>query len=74
MSGHADVAVCAQANNNLIDDLDKVQGQLKDKENLETVYLEGNPLQANLGVHYRRKMMLALPQVRQIDATYVQQV
>lgn len=62
------------ANNNLIDDLDKVQGQLKDKENLETVYLEGNPLQANLGVHYRRKMMLALPQVRQIDATYVQQV
>lgn len=59
----------SQANNNMIEDLEQVRGQLHDKENLETVYLEGNPLQPKLGVHYRRKVMLALPQVRQIDAT-----
>lgn len=37
--------------------------------NLDTVYLEGNPLQAAAGANYRRKVMLALPQVNQIDAT-----
>lgn len=38
---------------------------------LETVYFEGNPLQKDMGVNYRRKIMLALPQVAQIDATSV---
>ncbi|CAB1326047.1 unnamed protein product [Coregonus sp. 'balchen'] len=36
---------------------------------LETVYLERNPLQKD--PQYRRKIMLALPTVRQIDATFI---
>lgn len=55
-------------NNNLIEcwsDLDELKGA----KNLETVYLERNPLQKD--PQYRRKIMLALPTVRQIDATFV---
>ncbi|KAJ2838536.1 Protein phosphatase 1 regulatory subunit 7, partial [Coemansia sp. 'formosensis'] len=36
---------------------------------LRTVYLEFNPLQRAQPASYRRKVMLALPQVTQIDAT-----
>jgi protein phosphatase 1 regulatory subunit 7 len=42
--------------------------------NLSTIYLEGNPLQKELGTTYRRKIMLECPQVQQIDATFVRQV
>lgn len=63
------VPVCAlQMNDNLIEswsDLDELKGA----KNLETVYLERNPLQKD--PQYRRKIMLALPTVRQIDATFV---
>uniref|UniRef100_A0A8C4VS37 Protein phosphatase 1 regulatory subunit 7 n=1 Tax=Gopherus evgoodei TaxID=1825980 RepID=A0A8C4VS37_9SAUR len=55
-------------NDNLIEswsDLDELKGA----KNLETVYLERNPLQKD--PQYRRKIMLALPSVRQIDATFV---
>ncbi len=53
--------------------------QLKPMTKLETVYLERNPIwrsqdQDRPGaqdVNYRRKVMLALPWVKQIDATYV---
>jgi len=38
---------------------------------LQTVYLEGNPLQLEMGANYRRKIMLACPQLVQIDATFV---
>ncbi|KAK0500554.1 L domain-like protein [Armillaria luteobubalina] len=38
---------------------------------LRTIYLEGNPCQKADPVNYRRKVMLALPQATQIDATYV---
>ncbi|KAF8988901.1 L domain-like protein [Hymenopellis radicata] len=38
---------------------------------LKTVYLEANPCQAEEGANYRRKIMLSLPWVEQIDATYV---
>ncbi|KAK0552427.1 protein phosphatase regulatory subunit Sds22 [Tilletia horrida] len=38
---------------------------------LETVYLEGNPAQREEGPNYRRKVMLACPQIKQIDATFV---
>lgn len=38
---------------------------------LETIYLEGNPCQQVESTSYRRKIMLALPQVKQIDATSV---
>ncbi|KAG0150122.1 hypothetical protein CROQUDRAFT_652823 [Cronartium quercuum f. sp. fusiforme G11] len=37
---------------------------------LTTVYLEGNPLQAEMGANYRRKIKLACPQITQIDATF----
>lgn len=57
-----------QMNDNLLEswsDLD----ELKAAKSLETVYLERNPLQKD--PQYRRKIMLALPSVRQIDATFV---
>lgn len=37
---------------------------------LTTVYFEGNPLQADMGANYRRKIKLACPQISQIDATF----
>lgn len=37
--------------------------------NLETVYLENNPFAKAEGTAYRRKVQLALPQIKQIDAT-----
>lgn len=43
--------------------------QLKDKSHLETVYLEGNPMQKDNRATYRNKIRLALPQIKQIDAT-----
>ncbi|XP_068023549.1 protein phosphatase 1 regulatory subunit 7-like [Melanerpes formicivorus] len=55
-------------NDNLVEswsDLDELKGA----KNLETVYLERNPLQKD--PQHRRKIMLALPTVRQIDATFV---
>ncbi|KTG35562.1 hypothetical protein cypCar_00019642 [Cyprinus carpio] len=58
----------ATMNDNQIDnwaDLD----ELKNAKGLETVYLERNPLQKD--PQYRRKIMLALPSVRQIDATFI---
>ena len=36
---------------------------------LRTIYLERTPLQRKEGDQYRRKMILNLPQVTQIDAT-----
>ena len=36
---------------------------------LKTVYLERNPLQQNDKTAYRRKMMIALPGLEQLDAT-----
>ncbi|KAG1794750.1 uncharacterized protein BJ212DRAFT_1291751 [Suillus subaureus] len=38
---------------------------------LETIYLESNPCQQAEGTGYRRRIMLTLPQVKQIDATLV---
>jgi protein phosphatase 1 regulatory subunit 7 len=48
-----------------------VPAQLTNLKNLQTVYLEGNPCQQADTANYRRKLILALPQVAQIDATYV---
>lgn len=62
------VRVSSQMNDNLLEswsDLDELKGA----KSLETVYLERNPLQRD--PQYRRKIMLALPTVRQIDATFV---
>ncbi|KIW02437.1 uncharacterized protein PV09_06251 [Verruconis gallopava] len=54
-----------------ISSFEEVEKQLGDKENLNTVYFEGNPLQTRGPVLYRNKIRLALPRVKQIDATFV---
>jgi protein phosphatase 1 regulatory subunit 7 len=54
-----------------LDSFEEVEKQLGDKEELETVYFEGNPLQIKNQVLYRNKVRLALPRVKQIDATFV---
>ncbi|ORY05185.1 hypothetical protein BCR34DRAFT_48930 [Clohesyomyces aquaticus] len=53
---------------------DEVEKQLRDKEELKTVYFEGTPLQTNQRALYRNKVKLTLPQIIQIDATFVKQV
>jgi protein phosphatase 1 regulatory subunit 7 len=57
-------------NGNEIPDLHTLEGQLGSISTLETVYLEGNPCQTK-DDGYRRKMMMYLPKLKQIDATYV---
>ena len=57
------------ASSNQLSDFREVERELKDKEQLNTVYFEGNPLQGNGPAVYRNKVRLALPQVRQIDAS-----
>lgn len=61
------------ASENQLSSFDEVEKQLADKEKLETVYFEGNPLQKDAGVNYRNKVRLALPGVKQIDATFVRE-
>jgi protein phosphatase 1 regulatory subunit 7 len=57
------------ASYNQIGDFGEVEKELKDKENLNTVYFEGNPLQLKNPTLYRNKVRLALPQIMQIDAS-----
>ncbi|KAL3463366.1 NIF-domain-containing protein [Aspergillus heterothallicus] len=57
------------ASNNQLSSFDEVERELKDKENLKTVYFEGNPLQTKGPVVYRNKVRLAIPHIMQIDAT-----
>ncbi|TGJ84513.1 hypothetical protein E0Z10_g4225 [Xylaria hypoxylon] len=59
------------ASYNQISDFADVERELADKKDLSTVYLEGNPLQLRQPALYRNKVRLALPQLTQIDATYV---
>ncbi|THH31449.1 hypothetical protein EUX98_g2745 [Antrodiella citrinella] len=61
-------------NNNKIETLAGLEPQLQHITTLETIYLEHNPVQAKEGANYRRKVTLALPQISQLDATYVKQV
>ncbi|CAK7235447.1 protein phosphatase regulatory subunit Sds22 [Sporothrix curviconia] len=61
------------ASYNRVVDFDDVERCLRDKAHLDTVYLEGNPLQLRGPALYRNKVRLALPQVTQIDATYVRE-
>ena len=62
-----------KANDNRITDLNHLDEHLGPKfmPSLDTVYLEGNPAQRSEGASYRRKVQLALPQIAQLDATYV---
>jgi protein phosphatase 1 regulatory subunit 7 len=57
------------ASYNQIADFAEVERELGDKRALTTVYFEGNPLQLRGPAVYRNKVKLALPQVRQIDAS-----
>lgn len=50
-----------KASGNKIPSLADLEPQLGHLESLETVYLEGNPVQAPEGSSYRRKTVLALP-------------
>lgn len=58
-----------QMNGNQIPDLQALERELSSIKSLSTLYLEGNPCQQNDMTGYRRKIMLALPQLKQIDAT-----
>lgn len=57
------------ASSNQLSSFDEVERELKDKEELNTVYFEGNPLQTKSPALYRNKVRLALPQIKQIDAS-----
>lgn len=57
------------ASNCQIGDFAEVERELRDKEELTTVYFEGNPLQTKGPAVYRNKIRLALPQLKQIDAS-----
>jgi protein phosphatase 1 regulatory subunit 7 len=57
------------ASNNQLSSFEEVERELKDKEKLQTVYFEGNPLQMNGPAVYRNKVRLALPHITQIDAS-----
>lgn len=59
------------ASSNQLSSFDEVEKELADKKELSTVYFEGNPLQTKNATLYRNKVRLALPQIQQIDATYV---
>ena len=57
------------ASNNQLSSFIEVGKELGDKNKLTTVYFEGNPLQLQNPVLYRNKIRLALPQVKQVDAS-----
>ncbi|CCE61734.1 hypothetical protein TPHA_0B00620 [Tetrapisispora phaffii CBS 4417] len=47
--------------------------ELKNCKQLDTIYLEGNPIQLRNETSYRRKLVLNLgPSLQKIDATYIQ--
>ncbi|KAL9128236.1 MAG: hypothetical protein Q9217_003052 [Psora testacea] len=57
------------ASSNLLDSFDELEQELRDKEELNTVYFEANPLQLKNPALYRNKVRLALPQIEKIDAS-----
>lgn len=59
----------AKMNGNEIPDFSALDSQLRSISTLETIYLEANPCQTQDMAGYRRKLILALPQLKQIDAT-----
>ncbi|KAL6713786.1 protein phosphatase regulatory subunit Sds22 [Lecanora helva] len=59
------------ASSNLLQSFEEVEKELADKKGLNTVYFEMNPLQLKNPALYRNKIKLALPQIQQIDATFV---
>lgn len=51
-----------------LESFEEIEKELADKEQLDEVYFEGNPLQRANPVLYRNKIRLALPRVSKIDA------
>lgn len=51
-----------------LESFEEIEKELGDKEQLDEVYFEGNPLQKANPVLYRNKIRLALPRVSKIDA------
>lgn len=62
------VQLSIKANDNQISSWAEIE-KLRGLEKLDTVYLERNPIYTDDRTGYRRKVMLALGQVKQIDAT-----
>eukprot|EP00922_Rhytidocystis_sp_ex-Travisia-forbesii_P061918 GHVS01091705.1.p1 GENE.GHVS01091705.1~~GHVS01091705.1.p1 ORF type:complete len:359 (-),score=43.72 GHVS01091705.1:217-1170(-) len=54
-------------NNNCVSSIQEIT-QLKSLKNLKTLYVEGNPLQAQLGPGYRQSIITLLPDLQQLDA------
>ncbi|ELR06551.1 hypothetical protein VC83_07491 [Pseudogymnoascus destructans] len=69
--GHLEQLEELWASYNKIDSFVDVEKELADKKQLTTVYFEGNPVQLRQPALYRNKVRLALPQIQQIDATFV---
>ena len=67
-----------QFNDNQISEWNDLN-ELTTMKSLDCVYFERNPIwqdpddRAKINVNYRRKIMLILPWVKQIDATYTTQ-
>ena len=57
-----------QCNDNKVENWNDIE-ELKNMESLETVYLERNPIHLSDMTGYRRKILLALPKLKQLDAT-----
>ena len=57
------------ASDNLLYSFEELEKELANKEGMQTVYLERNPLQKKAGPNYRNKVRLAIPQIKQIDAS-----
>ena len=57
------------SSSNQLESFDEIENELGDKEKLNTVYFEGNPIQTRNSVTYRNKVHLCLPRVKQIDAS-----
>ncbi|KAL8785022.1 MAG: hypothetical protein Q9213_003615 [Squamulea squamosa] len=62
------------ASSNQLSSFNEIEKELADKKELNTVYFEANPLQTKNPALYRNKVRLALPQIKQIDATFVRAV
>jgi len=56
-------------NHNQLESFDELERECRGMSHLETVYLEGNPLETQAGPRYRAKVRLAIPWIRQVDAT-----
>lgn len=57
------------ASSNQLSSFTEIEKELREKRKLNTVYFEGNPLQTDHVATYRNKIKLALPQIKQIDAS-----